>query len=449
MGRMASVILVLAAVVSAGRLPADEPTPQADQAARWAHLAARADAAARLVRQVGNLKITAQTTVADVAAASETVAAVLRALAAGAPDKGEPRVMGDGSCEVFMEIGLDEVAAALRHVLAAGAAGGVVQAGDLEKLAEVNSVKVLGAAGIGAPLPELLCPAAVPVRGGDYAGDSKLTGPARALWKKLPRGRLEAVQAARMDARRRLGDRVKVVHLGADLTVGDLVAEAGRRGVRVDRFLRGARETAVCYHEDILVVEVRMSLSLRKVYMDLKGWAQGDLPAGRERLRLLEELIVKSKDTLIPAAGVATPPAKYVPGAGAGFGALAALVAEAPPWFTQKLRATAGVAGGTEAARRMARLDARRELAARVEALRINSRTVVRDLAAGDEFRDALATFLQSARIVETAGEPAGRPASRPAGPVTMAVDLRPLWNLILHHSDRVPRGGKPVDGSP
>lgn len=442
MGRMASVILALAAVVSAGRLPADEPTPQTDQAARWAHLAARADAAAKLARQVGNLKITAQTTVADVAAASETVAAVLRALAAGAPDKGEPRVMEDGSCEVSMEIGLDEVAAVLRHVLAAGAAGGVLRAGDVEKLAEVNSVKVLGAVGIGAPLPELLCPAVVPVRGGDYADASKLTGPARALWKKLPRGRLEAVQAARMDARRRLGDRVKVVHVSADLTVGDLLAEAAP-GVRVDRFLRGARETAVCYHEDILVVEVRMSLSLRKVYMDLKGWAQGNPPAGRERLRLLEELIVKSKDTLILAAGVATPPAKYVPGAGAGFGALAALVAEAPPWFTQKLRATADVAGETEAARRMARLDARRELAARVEALRINSRTVVRDLAAGDEFRDALATFLQSARITDAAGEPASRPASRPTGPVTMAVDLRPLWNLILHHSDSVPRGGE------
>ena len=180
MGRTAGVVLALAAGVWSVPLRAGETAGQAEPPPNWAHLAARADAAAGLAEQVAWLEVPPDSTVADFTGASPRAAAAVQALLAGLPEKSGPQTMEDGSCEVRVEISLDDLAAALKYIRGACAPESKIRAADLAKLAEANSARALVVTGVGTAPAGLRRPEAVPVRGGDYSSASKVTGKARA-----------------------------------------------------------------------------------------------------------------------------------------------------------------------------------------------------------------------------------------------------------------------------
>jgi len=192
-----------------------------------------------------------------------------------------------------------------------------IKINDFAKMTVTNKTKVLTEVGMGAPRPEEW------VQGGDMvtlgagsslASISNMSGTAKAFWKQYvtPQGRLMAVRAARSDAMRRLAERIKGVFITSDTTVQDFVAESDEINVDMTTFLAGARETGVRYHDDELIVEVKMAVKLQTVYGSLKSWGQAHYKGDKVKIQKLEKLTLRSEDKIIEEVGMGVPPEKYL-----------------------------------------------------------------------------------------------------------------------------------------
>ena len=426
MGRRAAILAgALAIAVWAGALPAETPT--AGYGTDWAYRAARADAATQLAGKISRLNITPDKTVGEFTGGCVLLPAALEAFAAGAAERGKPATEADGSCRVELEVSLAEIVIARKYIHENYAKGSSVSSAYFDRIAGANRQTALTAAGTGKVRSALLSVPRTAVGSADFASPSLLTGEARTFWEaRVARpGRSEAVRAAREDARRRLAVRIGAVEVDAGLTIGQMVRASGRKDVDLTRFLRGARETGVAYHADAPVVEVEITLPLRKVYMDLKSWARANLRDRPEWIARLERRIIRSDPTVIREIGLAAPTGKAFQPPSPEADAFAAFVNGAPPWVSLKATRSAHAASEMTQALRLASIDAWIALARQVDALPVESRTTVGDLAADSEaFGHLVRTVLQSATTTRQSGK-AG------AG-VTVSVELRPLWNAIL-----------------
>jgi hypothetical protein len=253
-----------------------------------------------------------------------------------------------------------------------------------------------------------------------------------------------AVKAARADALRRLTERVKGVYVTPRITVADMVADSDQPDVNMLTFVV-PRETAVRYHDDDLIVELEMSVKLRTLYGGLRNWAEGHYMGTKVKIADFEELILKSQDMTIKAPGIGVPPEEcLLANAPAEVAPLVRMVGGRPPeWLSMRLEA-AGTAAVDAAnpdrsqaellAYRAAEVDARRKLAERINGLMVTSSLSVRDLAArNDQIARAMLTFQQTPQEVADARKP------MPDGKVEtrMAVELRPLWDMIVHYQKK------------
>ena len=424
MGRRATIIAgVLAVGVWAGVLAAETPT--AGHETDWAYRAARADAAAQLAGKISRLNITPDKTVGEFTGGCTLLPEALAAVAAGAAERGKPATEADGSCRVELHVSLAEVVVARKYIHENYARGSSISSAYFDRIAGANPQRALTAAGTGKARSALLSVPRTAVGSADFASPSLLAGEARTFWEArvTRQGRGEAARAAREDARRRLAVRIGAVEVDAGLTIGQMVRASGRKDVDMTRFLRGARETGVAYHADAPVVEVEITLPLRKVYMDLKSWARANLRDRPEWISRLERRIIRSDATVVREIGLAAPAGKALQTPSPEADAFAAFVNGAPPWVSQKATRSADAASGMDQALRLASIDAWIALARQVEALPVTGKATVGELAKGSEaFAGVVRTVLQSATTTRQSGK---------AG-VTLTVELRPLWNAIL-----------------
>jgi hypothetical protein len=415
-----------------------------------AQRAARADAMRKLAERIKGLHITAETLVRDFVAESDRIETAMTAFLQGVRQKGRPKFMEDGSCEVTLEVTLVDVIINLKEIHRRHYKGDKFKAQDFEQMKVTNETKVLTEPGMGVPRPELQEDEGVLVTEGSYDSFRYLTGEAKKYWLEriTGRGRLMAIRAARVDGMRRLAERIKGVYITSETTVQDFVAESDMIDVNMQTFLRGVRETRVRYGTDEMIVEVDMEVTLRTVYATLKSWGQTHYKGDKVKIRKLEELIVKSKDKIIKETGMGVPPEKYLKGVTVVEKAILNTVrgGKVPPWVTQKLKAVGNAAidpdNPNEAqarlmANRAAELDARRKLAEDIDGLLITSSTSVRDFVAqNDDIQTSMLTYQQSARVVE------GSQKRLPDGTVqvTVEIDLKPLWDVIIYWRRKLPK---------
>jgi hypothetical protein len=413
--------------------PADVP------ARRTAYLAARADAVEDLAEQVGGLHITAEATVKDFLGGSETLAAALEAFLSSLPDAGRPSYPEQGACKLGMSVRLDAVQAALREIHHRHYEGDKFAADAFDGMAAVNDVDELEVTGLGTVRKEFLDAGAVTKRAGR---DAALSAKAAKFWaahcRPIVRRSLE--RAARQDAVRRLAERIEAVRITDEATLRQFVATADAPNVDARAFLKGARMTAVRYHDDALVVEVDMDVELRTVYATLRSWGRRHFKGDRAKIGRLEELAIRAEDGSLRETGVGVPAEKDMLQPTPRMRKAAELARAMPLWAPRSLEAVgeasidaeaAGDARTRAAASRAAQMDARLKLAEQVRGLPVPPSTTVGQLAADDgQFRAALAIFRQSARALPQEGKDA-----KGAGKVIVAVetDLKPLWNAILH----------------
>jgi hypothetical protein len=408
-----------------------------------AYRAARADAIRRLAERIRGLRITSETAVRDFVAESDTVRTALDAFLAGVRETGKPRYLADGTCELEMAVTIEQLVANLQQIHRRYYKGSRVRVQDFTKMTVTNRVKVIKETGVGALREEFDEPELIEVKPGQRTVSfSRIPSKARRFWAAhcTARGRLMAERAARVEAMRRLAERIKGVHVTSQTTVQDFVAESDDVNVDMRTFLKGAREVGVRYHDDELIVEVEMQVKLRTIYASLKSWSRAHLKGDRVRLQQLERLIVKAEERIIRETGMGVPPDRYMKDATDEMRQTAAVARITPPWATQSLKepGTAALdAGNPDKAQaklmafRAAELDGRRKLAERVSGLRISSRTSVKDFVANsDRIGTALLVFQQGAYPLGDSRTLLDDGTAR----VEVIIELKPLWNVILHY---------------
>ena len=407
--------------------------------------AARADGIRKLAERIKGLKITAQTTVQDFVAESDTIQSALDAHLMGMKEV-SIKYLEDDTCEVVMEIKLSQVIGTLKTIHASHYKGNKIKVRDFQQMSTTNKITVLRETGSGVPRPrpELTQgPLVPPAAGASQATFSGASAAARKYWAQYctARGRLMAERAARGDAMRKLAERIKGLRITSTTTVQDFVTESDEIRTRVNTYIRGMSEVGRRYHKDELVVEVEMQIKLRQFYLTLKSWTSTHLKGNNVRIRQVEDAVVRAKDTVITETGMGIPPEAYLKTAATvSIRQTVAIASAAPPWVTQTMRATGNAAidqGNANAAqaklmaKRAAELDGRRKLAEKINGLRITSNTSVVDFVAqNDRIRTSMLTFQQGAGVVDNSFKLAADGTAE----IIVELELLPLWNSILYY---------------
>ncbi len=448
MSKATRMIALLCVVGLAGSLGFGQAADlqRSAQSKLLAYRAARADAIRKLAERIQGLAITSETSVRDFVTESDQIQTSLTAWLSGAEEVGKPRHMEDGTCEVTMQVTLEEVKVNLERFHKEYYKGDRVKMKDLEKLTITTEEKVLKETGMGAPrVYEAMEEPGIAVPLANTAVDSldNLRNPAKAFWLAhvQPQGRLMAVRAARVDGMRRLAERIAGVYITSETTVRDFVAESDETNVSMQAFLRGAREKSIRYHDDELIVEVDMEVTMTTVYAQLKSWGEAHFKGDQVKMKKLEELTVTTKDEILKETGMGVPPTKYLKGADEAMVAVVNLGAQTPGWATQTMKATGyGAISDAHAdnpaqaklmAYRAAELDARRKLAEQINGLVITSNTSVQDfVTADDRIETSMLAFQQGAHVLDNSR----RIAEDGTAEVTVEIDLKPLWDMVVYY---------------
>jgi hypothetical protein len=433
---------VLGAVTTAGWAGDALDAQKAAQRKLLAYRAARADGMRKLGERIRGLRITSDTYVKDFVTESDQIRTALEAFLAGIREEGKPVYQEDGTCQVTVVVDLATVTVTLEQIYNKYYKGGRFKIEDIQKITVNNDVKTLKEVGQGAPRMEFEEADLVPTTAGEPV---RVPSGAMKFWMAhcMPQGRLMAERAARVEGMRRLAERIKGVYITSSTSVKDFVAESDDINVRMDTFLKGAREVGVRYHDNELIVEVEMEVTLRTVYATVKEWGEAHYKGDKLQLQKLQELSVEAKDEKIREVGMGVPPEKYLKDVTPAIKATNALAGNVPDWICKNMR-TAGesaVDGSRPEAQaklmayRAAELDARRKLSEQINGLYITSSTTVKDFVAqNDEINTSMMAFQQGARVLdETRKVKADGTAE-----VIVEIELKPLWNSIMTYTRKL-----------
>ncbi len=432
-------VLVVGAVAQADAISQQRSAQQK----LLAYRAARVDAIRKLAERINGLSITSKTTVRDFVTESDTIQTALSSFLNGMKEVGKPRYLDDGTCEVTMQVTLEEVRDILKTIHKQYYKGDKVKVVEIDKMETVNEIKVITVTGNGAPREDLEQDVLIPFeQGGSVYG--KLPVGTRKFWAThaTAQGRLGAERAARVDAMRRLAERIKGVAIDSRTTVRDFVTEEDDIRAITRAYLVGAREVGVRYHADELIVEVEMAVKLSTLYASLKSWAEVNYKGDKAKVRQLEQLVLTSKDTMLTETGMGTVNPRYLKDVPEPVAAASQLGSgsSVPAWATQTMRVTGQGAVDTDnpnkaqaklMAFRAAEMDARRKLAEQLNGLAITSSTSVQDFVTeSDTIQTAMMTFQQGAHVVDGSQKLLDDGTAE----VTVEIDLKPLWSMVIHY---------------
>jgi hypothetical protein len=437
-----AVLLVL--LLSGAALAQDSSLTRQQQAQRklLAYRAARADAIRRLAERIRGLEISSQTQVEDFVTTNDQIATSLDAWLNGMKEVNKPIWDEEYTCEVTMSVKLAEVVEQLKTWHKKYYKGGKVRIEQIDEITHRVDVKELVETGMGAAPEALMVPEKVATENSTRVSLTSLNDQTKRFWMQhcTPRGRLMAMRAAEADALRRLAERVRGVQISSTTRVQDFVTESDQIALASQAFIRGARTTGVRFYDNELIVEVEKTIKLRTLLATVNTWAQTHYKGDRKKIRELEQRILSTKDNVIYEVGMGIPPQKYLKDSATQGDMLAMNTAsQAPMWVSETLTATGMAAMDPERpaaqaklmALRGAELDARRKLAERLSGLQITSSTSVQDFVAeSDQIHTAMQTFQQGVYVVE------GSDKVHDDGTVSVeaAVELRPLWQMIVHY---------------
>lgn len=432
---------VLAATASARAGAVEEKL--AAQNKLLAMRAARVDAMRKLAERINGLVITSGTTVNDFVATDDRIQTSMTSWLSGMKEVGDPKYTPDGICQVTLEVTLQEVIVELKRLHKQYYKGNKVRYEDIDQITANTKETTLRETGSGAPRPEF------EARGTDAkpgaSGEDIMSKNAWAYWTAhcTGRGRLMAERAARLDALRKLGERINGLLITSETTVKDFVATDDRIRTQMSTFLRGAREVCTRYHDGELIVEVEMEVTVADLVASLEQWHKEYYKGNKVAVADIAQISVRTETKEVRETGMGVPPEAYlkdVPPAGVQAVALANQASNWPPAMQATGQAALDSANPNAAqaklmAVRGAELDARRKLAEQLNGLKISSKTMVKDFVAmDDQIRTSMMTFQQGCTPVK------GSEKFLPDGTVevTVEIDLEPLWNMVLYYENKL-----------
>lgn len=404
--------------------------------------AARVDAMRKLAERINGLAITSETTVKDFVASSDRIQSSMLSWLSGMKEVGEPTYTPDGICQVTLEVTVRELVVQLKRYHKEFYKGDKIRYEDIEKIEANTKDTTLRETGSGAPRPEFqgrgtgVSPTA--------GGEDIMSKNAWAYWMAhcTGRGRLMAERAARLDALRRLGERIEGLMISSETTVKDFVATNDTIRTQMATFLRGARQVSLRYHDAELIVEMEMEVTVRDLIINLQRWQKEYYRGNRVTTEDIEQISARVEDKDIREAGMGVPPDEYLKDMGPQgvTVTMGKAMANWPPAVQATGQAAIDTANDNPAqaklmALRAAELDARRKLGEQLDGLVITSQTTVKDFVAmDDQIRTSMMTFMQGSRRVN------GSEKVLPDGTaqVTVEIAVEPLWNMVLYFREKM-----------
>ncbi len=398
-------LTILGALLLAGGLTAGAQDVAREQTKLLARRAAEADAYRKLAEAVYGLQINSRTYVRDFVAESDEIRTDVDSFVKGVR-LGTPTYYDDGSCEVPAEVTVAKVVETLRQAHDRYYKGEDVKTEDFETLTKRIDKQVIKVIGMGAPRPDL--PPNLPVGAAALLPPAPPTAPPPAvpgIWNQVgPQARLMAIRAARVDALRRLAERIKGLRLTSRTQVRDFVAESDTITTELNALLVGAEEVGTYLHSDELIAEVTMKVSTEQVVETIKTLHSRHYKGDDVRGHDIESVVKTIVKRDFEATGQGVPPPQYIQKFAANLGI------ELPEWSTQPLEAEGqgtdpdlGSPQGRLRAARAAELDARRKLAERIVGLRLRGETTIRDsIVQHDELSAFVDAVIVDAVVTET-----------------------------------------------
>ena len=440
MKRLIAVTLVALFVVSATSVFALSPGQQKLLAKRAAQL----DAYRNLAELIKGLHITSDTYVRDFVAESDQIKTEFDTFLKGAKIVGQPIYYEDGTCEVTVEITLQQIIQALKRIQETHHYIRSSVTHNFDQMVNIVKKKTFQAKGQGVPREEPMevgyGPAPVPVPAVRPSPTSGIPG-----WEGVTaRGRLMAERAAKVDAYRNLAETVKGLRISGSTYVRDFVAESDEIATRLDTFIKGVKQMGPYRYMPDAIVEVDVQVAIQTVVKevtDIYRWYTHQRGPFRntylQKIRI-EDIVQWYPKKYIQATGEGVAPEKYrsVPVVIEEVSVMTPVqpVAQSPSWARETIVAIGtGVPmegqTGTEArlmAARAAEVDARRNLVEQVYGVYIDGETTVRDfVTVNDEVKAEVDTIVFGAVI--------GEPVFLEDGSVevTAELPLDGLWGRI------------------
>ncbi|MEP0845786.1 MAG: hypothetical protein HRF50_03070 [Phycisphaerae bacterium] len=377
-----------------------------EQARLMARRAAEADAFRKLAESVYGIRLNERTYVRDFVAESDEIHGELDAFIRGVR-LGEPAYYEDGVCEVPAELRVPEMLEALRSAPRGDDAEAQVSDADFEAALRQHERDVIRVVGAGVSRPDLPpgLPLGVAEKLGPPPGGASPQGPPviPGIWMRVsPQARLMAIRAARLDAMRRLAERIAGLRLTSRTDVQDLVTQRDEITTALEARLAGTEEAAVYLHDQELIAEVKLVVPGEKVVEVVREvLSRRDREMSPDSAEHALKTVVRRE---ISAIGVGVAPGRYIEEQ-----EQPARV-DLPPWASETLEAEGegrdpefATPQGRLRAARAAELEAKRKLLARVGELELQNQMRVHDFVAS---RGSLGlrveSVLMDATVVET-----------------------------------------------
>ncbi len=401
-------VTLLGAFVLVGGLFAQAQGVSAERNKLLAKRSAEADAYRKLAEAVYGLQLNSQTYVRDFVTESDDIRTTVDSFIKGIR-LGQPIWYEDGSCEISAEVTVAKVVEVLRTAHDRHYDGHDVKVSDFESISRRIDKQVIKAVGMGAPRPDL--PPDLPIGAIELLGPDPIPGarpPIPKIWLELgPQGaqaRLLAARAARVDAMRRLGERIMGLRLTSRTQVRDFVVESDEIMTALDTYLASSgQEVGQYFHHDELIAEVTLRVPVQKVVTMIKElhsrYYKGDDVKGHD-IETITKTVVKND---IEETGMGVPPPQYL----RRFAQVARM--DMPDWSMEKIEARGegtdpaiDTPQGRLKAMRAAELDAHRRLAEQIAGLQIRSETTVRDfMTEHDHIGTTVNAFIVDATVTD------------------------------------------------
>ena len=217
--------------------------------------------------------------------------------------------------------------------------------------------------------------------------------------KQAAQNKLLAMRAARVDAMRKLAERINGLTITSETTVKDFVASSDRIQSSMLSWLSGMKEIGEPTYTPDGICQVTLEVTVRELVVQLKRYHKEFYKGDKIRIEDIEKIEANTQDKTLRETGSGAPRPEFD-----GRGTTVSPTAGGEDIMSKKAWAywMAHCTGrGRLMAERAARLDSLRRLGERIEGLMISSDTTVKDfVATSDVIRTQMATFLRGARQV-------------------------------------------------
>lgn len=261
--------------------------------------------------------------------------------------------------------------------------------------------------------------------------------------KRAAQNKLLAIRAARVDAMRKLAERITGLYITSETKVKDFVTESDKIKTAMMAWLQGAKEEGPAKVNEDGTAEVKMSVTMEEVIVNLEQISKTCVKGDRFKRTDFEQMTTTNKEKVLTETGMGAPrpeledTADSVPvKEGTPIESMDYLTGAAKAYWLANVQPQ-----GRLMAVRAARLDGMRRLAERIKGVFITSTTSVKDFVAqSDDIHTDMTAFLRGVRETDMRYH-----ADEPIVEVDVEVTLQQVYTSLETWGEAHYKGDKVV----